>query len=437
MVFIDDKADTINALVEAINAIEHELGIVPSGVYFDVRARLDILEARINNPNIPGPNAENPFYIGNSGVTVSVGLGFPTENRTPGSIYLRQDGYAHEGFYSRRPDGYWYQIDNTVTFGGDLSGGLLSQTVIGIQGKPISSTAPSDGYALIYNSLATQWQPSRLAVIFDPINYNIRSNKNLLQSPINNTKVGIINFGTDTTQLTTGVTSNYGMILGGDKNVVSKDHGIVIGGLNNIVNSTYSIILDGYNNTITDGYTGSSITGISNTISGNYSNTWGTNNQTIADLTNVFGKKGKAIYPGQFVISTDSISGNNGASQLSKLIVDGYGASGSQFDLAMSNGNSNINLENGKSYDMSVKILINNTSGSPTCARYIYDILAHCESGTLVLDVVNVSVLNDNGTSWTVSFVTSGTALILRINSSGSFHRRAIATIDWRELSRL
>ncbi len=45
-----DCSDTINALIDAVEAIEHELGVTPSSVYANVRARLDILESRINNP---------------------------------------------------------------------------------------------------------------------------------------------------------------------------------------------------------------------------------------------------------------------------------------------------------------------------------------------------------------------------------------------------
>lgn len=110
MVFEDDKATAINALIEAVEAIEHEMGITPSGVYSDVRVRLDILEARINNSLAPAPNVDDPFFIGLNGVSISTGIGIPTENRVPGSLYLRRDGYADEGLYSFRPDGYWHKV---------------------------------------------------------------------------------------------------------------------------------------------------------------------------------------------------------------------------------------------------------------------------------------------------------------------------------------
>lgn len=51
-----------NDLVDDVAAIEATLGPTPSGIYSDVRVRLDILEARINNPNVPTPNVTNPFY---------------------------------------------------------------------------------------------------------------------------------------------------------------------------------------------------------------------------------------------------------------------------------------------------------------------------------------------------------------------------------------
>ena len=57
----DDKSIAINALIEAVTTIEKVLGIVPNGIYSDVRVRLDILESRINNPTVPVPTT-NPLY---------------------------------------------------------------------------------------------------------------------------------------------------------------------------------------------------------------------------------------------------------------------------------------------------------------------------------------------------------------------------------------
>jgi hypothetical protein len=47
--------------------------------------------------------------------------------------------------------------------GGDLSGTLTAATVKAIQGQAVSSTLPSNGQALVWNSAASAWQPSSAA----------------------------------------------------------------------------------------------------------------------------------------------------------------------------------------------------------------------------------------------------------------------------------
>jgi hypothetical protein len=49
------------------------------------------------------------------------------------------------------------------TTGGDLSGDLSSATVIGIQSRAVSSTAPADGQALVWSAGSSAWQPSTVA----------------------------------------------------------------------------------------------------------------------------------------------------------------------------------------------------------------------------------------------------------------------------------
>ena len=109
-----DDAASVNANIVATEAIEIELGVVPSGVYADVRTRLDILESRINNPLVPAPNVLNPFFISGTGVTIQTGSLDPNNLALPppsaGSLFLRQDGYSAQGMYIYRLDGYWHQI---------------------------------------------------------------------------------------------------------------------------------------------------------------------------------------------------------------------------------------------------------------------------------------------------------------------------------------
>lgn len=164
-----DDAVSVNANIGATITIETELGLEPAGPYATVRTRLDILEARINNPFSPGPNVNNPFYIGGSpisGVSIQTGFGDPTITlppAIPGSLYLRQDGTTIEGLYAFRPDGYWSEIDTAPWIAGeDLSGTLTAQKVIGLQGHPLPvppSPIITDGYYyyLGFNGTIYSW----------------------------------------------------------------------------------------------------------------------------------------------------------------------------------------------------------------------------------------------------------------------------------------
>jgi hypothetical protein len=85
MAFTDDKAIAINSLIDAVEAIETELGIAPSGVYTDMRARLDILEARLGSSpivkqTVTGSKGGNVALA--SLITALVNLGLITDTTT-------------------------------------------------------------------------------------------------------------------------------------------------------------------------------------------------------------------------------------------------------------------------------------------------------------------------------------------------------------------
>lgn len=624
---IDDKAIAISALTDAVETIERVLGITPYGVYSDVRVRLDILESRINNPNVPTPTVTNPFYIdGYGGVSISVGDGYPSESRNNGSLYLRRDGYTYEGVYAMRNGSWTLLPTDSWLAGGDLSGDYYSQTVIGMQGRAISSTTPtdgynltwndgysywepqigfiasqdlsgtktqqtvigiqgnlissdtpSDGYALVWNALESNWKPTNLPVVFDALSgsTNIRSNRIADQSLIDNTKIGITNFSSAPGSFI-GVTQNYGTISGGYNNLVAGEYATISGGYNNSASGERSVIGGGSNNTIgAIGYGTNIVGGLSNTTSGNYATIVGGINNTItkpimaddsyssivggsnnfiqgsydsiingasniingdyssisngainniagnhstiisginnlingdndlivlgsnnvivgsytiiSGLNNLSASMGTTIRGnsntisinsdysranGQFnyitseysiadgynnsasakygkaagklassrIIGQQSFAVNNlslaGDEQYSTMILDGYQLNGGQFNLTIPETSSNLTMEDGKSYDISLRILVVNTSGSPTCARYIYDILAHQESGTLILDVINEKDIDDNGTGWTITIGAVTNELTIQVDSVGFDNRRAMATVEWRELSR-
>lgn len=86
-----------NKLRDSIIAIESELGTSPSGVYGDVKSRIEALEGTVSNLQI-------------------------------------------------------------VSLAGDLGGTLTSPTVVGLQGNPVSSVAPGLYDVLIWNGIA--WEPA-------------------------------------------------------------------------------------------------------------------------------------------------------------------------------------------------------------------------------------------------------------------------------------
>ena len=215
------------------------------------------------------------------------------------------------------------------------------------------------------------------------------------------------------------VTGNYSIILNGFQNNILGESSLVLLGSNNIINSQHSLI-----------------SGQNNTVTGNYSRAEGYGNTTSAMHCAVFGYAGDARIIGQKSHAVNYFT-NPGDSQFSRILLDGYQVNGGQFNLTIPGTLDNIEMEDGKSYDINIRMIIVNTSGTPTCARFKYNALAHQESGTLVIDILNDDLLDDNGTNWSVTVDTFGSELTIQVDSYGTDDRRASATIEWRELSRL
>lgn len=328
----------IMALRSAVFAIETELGVTPSGVYPDVRTRLDILEARIQNginPNIPNDGyVKSPLYIWNVPqsviLSISDGYGAPTENRLDGSLYMRGgDGYANNQLYVRL-SGQWLPVQTEqFTATHDLAGfppgsdGHLAQTVVGLYNHPFNPTmdtvgATQDGYHVTWNNNLAEWEaqtgfipthdlaafsgpygrtgqivtgiqnshvsptpplnkqsliwvtpdaawvPQATPIVFSDSSvlndgYTLRTNlisNRLLQAPsaTGAGKIGMVNFGSRSIGATTGVTDNYGIILGGDRLQVSGSYGIAIGGDSNTVSGQYGVVVGGLTNTASQQY---------------------------------------------------------------------------------------------------------------------------------------------------------------------------------------
>lgn len=148
-----DIIESINAIRDAVLAIEKELGISPKKIYANVRARLDILENRINNPSTSSPSVENPFIIGTSGQTISAGTGEPTSSETAGSLYLRSDGDTYEGIYSNR-SGNWVNVSNYYETS-KLTGESDSGNLIDLRLSNNSRLSFSNGFTYVLNIKTT------------------------------------------------------------------------------------------------------------------------------------------------------------------------------------------------------------------------------------------------------------------------------------------
>lgn len=147
----------INQLQQTVIAIEQDLGILPSGTYTTVRARLDAMQASINllldgyggGGGGGGSVIFSGDLIGSSTAQQVVGLrGFPIAPIVP----TTGDVLIFNGVE------YVPGLSGSFTPGGDLGGTSSSQIVIGIQGTPVSNIAPVAGLPLIYNG--TNYAPS-------------------------------------------------------------------------------------------------------------------------------------------------------------------------------------------------------------------------------------------------------------------------------------
>lgn len=101
---------------------------------------------------------------------------------SPSVINIRGHQVANETLNSSRDgyvltwsntDGYWVSRPSTGSgasgpAGGDLSGTYPNPTVAKIQNRNISSAAPSDGYALIWNANSSNWAPGNLSTATNP-----------------------------------------------------------------------------------------------------------------------------------------------------------------------------------------------------------------------------------------------------------------------------
>lgn len=144
-----------NRLRDTIIDIEEELGIEPSGIYGSVAARLNVLENITGNLQIIelhndlGGTLENPLVIGLRGNPIS-------DVSPQVNDVLIWNGIAWE------PSDAIVGLPPSGAAGGDLGSSYPDPTVVKIQGRSISVSAPANGDVLTYSTISNQWAPASL-----------------------------------------------------------------------------------------------------------------------------------------------------------------------------------------------------------------------------------------------------------------------------------
>jgi hypothetical protein len=354
--------------------------------------------------------------------------------------------------YATILDGY----SHTISGSGSWIGNGYSNSITGIYSTILNgntNTVSGASNTVLNGSLNTLDATSSSNAIFT-------GNSNQLVNTTSTMTSGSSNQLTNVSNALTIGQSNISQssltVINGSSNIlgVSTSLNRVFGSSNNLGASVTTNNIFGSSNNLINATTGNNIVGSSNIIDGYGSSLiFGSNNHVVANLSAVYGQFGKARMFGQEVHSNSKFTTNGrGDAQFSRLILTGTAASGGIVNIKLQDGSPDgyVTFMDGYSYEMSVRILVVNTSPiSPnpvTPARFVYDILAHCESGALVIDSINNTLITQNGSSWTVSIGTVGNAISIAVDSeiapfiqptNTASARRAMATIEMREMSRL
>jgi len=198
----------------------------------------------------------------------------------------------------------------------------------------------------------------------------------------------------------------------------------------------------------------------------------GYGNSTVLGSTNIAnssfglvqGQYGKSRMFGQQVHANSRFTaGRVGEAQWSRMVLTGNANSCASIPLLLQDAvPTSITFVDGYSYDLQIRVMVVNTSPigpNPVVpARFVFDVLAHQEAGSIVLDNVNHTVITPNTSDdpsgatrtigWSVSITTSGNQLQVTVDpelSSANYvqpgntpsNRRAVATVEMREITRL
>jgi hypothetical protein len=179
---------TANLLVECYNSASPASLITPSAVTvgsttFDVTVSFATAQSGRCVVNGSGGNSTIWSVFGRTGAVAAASgdYGFPQITGTVSNAQVAAGVDAVKigaGTVGNTVFGYLANVTGDIqaqfagkaalvhshTAGGDVSGGLASLTTTGIQGHPVSTTAPTDGQALVWSVAQNAWQPGSAAL---------------------------------------------------------------------------------------------------------------------------------------------------------------------------------------------------------------------------------------------------------------------------------
>ena len=140
-------------LQQQVEDIEAEMGLDPSGVYATLRTRLDTLSTSINslaNNLVVSISGDVNGFTSDAHVTKLQGFDVSSVIPLDNFVLTWNDTSSQ-----------WEpKVSSSFIAAGDLFGTSSTQKVIGLQGRTLSSTAPTDGQVLAWNNTFSAWMPT-------------------------------------------------------------------------------------------------------------------------------------------------------------------------------------------------------------------------------------------------------------------------------------
>lgn len=250
----------------------------------------------------------------------------------------------------------------------DLTGALVDSTAFTARGIAISLTYSQAIGAWVCAPLAASGA-SVAAVIFDggSVSQNARTTRSAQQSPIINTKNGIVNLGSDSTGVALGATGNYSCIPGGDACATTGDNSFAMGdrcvasgdtslAMNLLTTASGNSSFAHGNATVASGNR-SHAEGDATLASGGSSHAEGELTVSSGLASHAMGISSKASRSSQEAFSSgqqDAV----GDAQTSRLVLMGFSSGtgpGQNVELALGTGEV-FSLEDGKAYNVDVTL---------------------------------------------------------------------------------